>query len=77
MSIGYGQILKPKPLESLNEFRVSSHVQLGIFRSLQIGRFRKLPIGQFYFPTSSPCARLHRCRSPYLVRLQRVDNLGA
>src|ERR1035441_4415934 len=28
-------------------------------------------------PTYRFCARLLHCRSPYLVRLERVDNLGA
>ena len=32
-AIGYGQFLKPKPMEWLNEFRVSSRGQLVIVRS--------------------------------------------
>jgi hypothetical protein len=31
-AIGYGQFLKPKPLERLNKLRVSSHGQLVMVR---------------------------------------------
>src|ERR1017187_10742618 len=37
----------------------------------------QLPIMQFSSPTYSLCASLLHCRSPCLVRLERVDNLGA